>query len=521
MKHLTVARYLLLEYIEQTDNCGNSTDCTQTFTIPTDNEAPVLSDYPEDFTVQCLEEIPPAENITAIDNCSSDITVVYVEDPTDDYCGDGVRRTWTATDACGNVTSHLQSIFINDTIAPIATDIVDVEVECGDDLPENEPSFVDNCDPQLTVTMVETTEDLACGSTITRTWTATDHCGNATISDQMITIIDTTAPVLSGVPDNMMIECDQIPGMADVTATDICNGDVEVTMTEVTTDGCPYEMIRTYIATDACGNSTSLTQVITVVDTILPELIGVPANITAECIDVPIAPIVSASDNCSETLDAVLEEIVLNNTCPLQIQRTWTATDACGNIASASQLITINDTTNPEILNAPEDITVECTDIPSAIVLQVSDNCDVDPIVVLDEQTIEAECGYFIVRTYTVTDLCENVATSSYTVTVEDTTAPVLSNLPQDITVSCSNVPGSSPVTANDACDGDLIVSFSQFGYNGTDCSGTLTRIWSAEDACGNDASHTQIITIVDTESPILVTPLSNIYDLLPGRHSK
>ena len=98
-----------------TDNCGNSTDCAQTFTIPTDSEAPVFSSLPGDLTVECLEDVPPAEVVTATDNCTEPVTVTLVEDPTDDFCGDGIRRTWTAIDACGNETSHLQSIFVNDT----------------------------------------------------------------------------------------------------------------------------------------------------------------------------------------------------------------------------------------------------------------------------------------------------------------------------------------------------------------------------------------------------------------------
>ncbi len=646
-----------------TDNCGNSADCTQTITIPTDSEAPVLSDYPENFTVQCLEEITPAEEITATDNCTAPVTVDFVEDPTNDFCGDGVRRTWTATDACGNQTIHIQSIFINDTTAPEANDIEDIELECGDDIPENEPTFTDNCNFDLTITMEETTTDINCGVQITRTWTAEDHCGNVTTSDQVITITDNTDPVLSGVPANESVECDEMPDAAVVTATDICDGDIPVEMTEVISDGCPYTVERTYTATDACGNVATATQVITVNDETAPELIGVPANYTAECGEAPAVAPVTATDNCSSDLTVEFTELVISDSCPIEIERTWTVTDACGNTTEASQSIFIDDTTAPELIGVPadiavecdeipaapivtatdncdnvgvdftevisdgcpytitrtwsasdacgntnevtqtitvtdniapvlvgvpddvndecssvpsapnvtatdncdtdvivtlneetvgnscpltvirtwtatdacgntaeasqtiiiddtiapevlsslEDITVECTDIPDPIELEVADNCDIDPDVIFSEQILMQACGYVIVRTYSIEDLCGNEAFAEYTITVVDTTAPVLSSTPADITVSCGEVPTAPSITATDACDGNIDVSFSQFGYNGVDCEGQLTRVWTAEDACGNEVSHTQIITIEDTVAPTLVNGLEDL----------
>ena len=47
-------------------------------------------------------------------------------------------------------------------------------------------------------------------------------------------------------------------------------------------------------------------------------------------------------------------------TCPDLITRTWTATDACGNVGMAVQLITVEDTTAPTV-TAPLDATVDCS----------------------------------------------------------------------------------------------------------------------------------------------------------------
>ena len=67
-----------------------------------------------------------------------------------------------------------------------------------------------------------------------------------------------------------------------------------------------YTVVRTFTATDDCGNSTSATQTITVEDTTAPEFTSVPADYTAECSDELIMDAASASDNCGEV---TIEEV--------------------------------------------------------------------------------------------------------------------------------------------------------------------------------------------------------------------
>jgi hypothetical protein len=139
------------------------------------------------------------------------------------------------------------------------------------------------------------------------------------------------------VPADVTVECDNVPAPASPNATDNCDGDPEIAFRETNmTRGCAdnYTITRTWTATDACGNSASQTQVITVQDTTAPEIQGCPedANITVcsnDSVVIPPAPTLTVTDNCDDVFTVEAE-------CCFDgagITRTWSATDACGNKA--------------------------------------------------------------------------------------------------------------------------------------------------------------------------------------------
>src|SRR5262249_3616033 len=195
--------------------------------------------------------------------------------------------------------------------------------------------------------------------------------------------------------------------------------------------------------------------------------------------------------------------------CNNVITRTWTATDRCGNTASCTQHITVNDTTPPTI-TCPGDLTFQCdSDVPAANPSDATatDNCGTPTVTVSRAST--GTCPKIITDTFTATDSCGNTASCTRTITVHDTTKPVLSGCPTDATVQClSDVPGRATVTANDNCDGAITPSFSETQSNpGSSCNNVITRTWTATDRCGNTASCTQHITVNDTTPPAIVRP--------------
>jgi uncharacterized repeat protein (TIGR01451 family) len=518
--------YTLTRTWTAVDNCENETVHVQVITV-VDTTKPVWDQtMPADVTVECdaVPEVP--EVITASDNCDIDVEVTFSEVRTDGDCADSytLTRIWTAVDNCENETVHVQVITVVDTTKPVwdQTMPADVTVEC-DAVPEV-PEVItasDNCDIDVEVTFSEVRTDGDCADsyTLTRTWTAVDNCENETVHVQVITVVDTTKPVWDQtMPADVTVECDAVPEVPEViTASDNCDIDVEVTFSEVRTDGdCAdsYTLTRTWTAVDNCENETVHVQVITVVDTTKPVWDQtMPADVTVECYAVPEVPeVITASDNCDIDVEVTFSEVRTDGDCAdsYTLTRTWTAVDNCENETVHVQVITVVDTTKPVWdQTMPADVTVECDAVPEVPeVITASDNCDIDVEVTFSEVRTDGDCAdsYTLTRTWTAVDNCENETVHVQVITVVDTTKPVWDQtMPADVTVECDAVPEVPEViTASDNCDIDVEVTFSEVRTDG-DCadSYTLTRTWTAVDNCENETVHVQVITVVDTTKPV------------------
>jgi len=124
------------------------------------------------------------------------------------------------------VSTLTAMLTLEDTKAPEPTTTIEssIAVNC-DDIPEiPEIEFFDNCSTDIDVVFNETSsfnEENASNYTVTRTWTATDECGNSEIYEQVIsvtlndfvTIIDERACSDDGTIDlNDYLDNDKIGG---------------------------------------------------------------------------------------------------------------------------------------------------------------------------------------------------------------------------------------------------------------------------------------------------------------------
>ena len=504
-----------------TDDCGNIGTCTQTITIH-DTTPPVVI-CPPNTSILCGESSDPSHTgyATATDNCTPTISIVITY--SDVQNGGGITRTWTATDQCNNQASCQQTISTPpDMIPPQITCPNPVTVDCFENVPPPDPLLVtvfDACDPSPVVVHVSDVQSgSACPYTITRTYRATDAAGNSSTCTQTITIDDNTPPQLVGCPQDVTVSCDAIPAPAIVTATDNCSG-VTVAFNQTEVPGiCPQAKVitRTWTATDFCGNKDTCSQVITVVDNTAPVITSCPDAITVQCvgnIPVPNPLLVAATDNCDPApVISFVSDVSDGQSCPETITRTYKAMDACNNASFCTQIITVHDTIVPQI-TCPAPVTVECLSQvpqPNPALCTVSDNCDPTPTVIfMNDRQNGLGCPFTITRTYKATDDCGNEAFCEQIITVHDQTPPQVT-CPGPVTVECLwQIPQPNPalVTASDNCGQAPVVTFVSDVQSGSGCPIIVTRTYKATDACGNETSCQQIITVRDQTPPQITCP--------------
>jgi hypothetical protein len=544
-----------------TDNCGNTATATQTITVH-DQTAPVFATAPSDVTVDCVANIPAAETLAWTDNCDGSGTANSSDASNGQTCPQIVTRSWTYTDNCGNTATATQLITVWDQQAPAFTDApADATYQCEADVPTiGTATWTDNCDGTGTVQGVETSTG-SCPTVITRSWTYTDACGNSATATQTITVLDTTVPDATA-PTPITMECNTAApqGATDYaafvtlggTASDNCSAaaDLAIAYTDGSLQGtaCNGTIERTYSVTDACGNTTYVTQTINVTDSSFPQATA-PDTVDAECTDeIPVgatdyAGLVAlggtASDNCTASADltvAYSDGTVLGNGCNGLLERTYAVTDACGNTTYVTQTITITDSTVPEAV-APTNFFVQCfDDVPAGattiadflglVGASASDNCSATSeltVTVSDNVVDASSCNGQIIRTYTIGDGCGNAVSVAQTISITDLTAPVIT-APQTVDAECFD---QAPVAVNtitkylaltgasatDNCTDatELTVTSVDNVIDGSSCSGVIERTYTIADACGNTATAVQVITISDNVAPQWTTAAGDL----------
>lgn len=405
-----------------TDECGNTATCDQIISI--DDTLPPTITCPPDVTIECDQPSDPDATgyATADDACDPDVAVSF-EDHSDGTCPVVVTRVWTATDACGNTATCDQVITIQDTTPPTLDCPPDVTIGCNDSTDPGETGeagALDNCDVAVELTYEDVVSD-GCPKVITRTWTATDICGNTVSCDQIITVVDDEAPVIDCPPD-VTLECGDMDDAGEATAYDDCDADVEITYTDSSNGTCPTVITRTWIARDDCGNESSCVQYIVHGDDNERPKIYCPPNKWLQCdesTDPSNTGCAWATDDCDTSVRITYSDYDCGS-CPKVIRRTWKAYDDCGNRDTCVQTITVDDTKKP-VLTCPPDITIpanESTNPCRTGFATAVDNCDRNVRITYCDDSSGCGRDRVIRRTWRATDDCCNTATCVQTITI-------------------------------------------------------------------------------------------------------
>ncbi len=143
-----------------------------------------------------------------LEAASGKVTVAVVNTVTNFSCGETLTatRTWQATDTCGHLAECSQSVTVVDTIAPSLSCAPDQTVPPGVEWSFQAPVASDLCGAVSVVILSTVTNIQVTGISFSRTWRATDACGNANTCSQVVTMPGLTVPAIAVPPADQLVE---------------------------------------------------------------------------------------------------------------------------------------------------------------------------------------------------------------------------------------------------------------------------------------------------------------------------
>ena len=493
------------------------------FTIEKDNNlvpeplAFVVATLPQDLNLSCAKEVPTAVMPTTIGGCAS-VSYRMEEKKTAVLCDNRftLLRIFTATDGCTTLT-HTQTIKVADNIPPtfVGTLPQDITIEEGNVTPTQVVlTAADNCGSASVSTTQQTVKQSGKISKLLYIWKAKDACGNQVVYTQTIVFTPKAATpplafVAATLPQDLTLSCaKEVPIAVMPTTTGGCASvsyRMEEKKTAVLCDN-RFTLLRIFTATDGCATLTH-TQTIKVADNIPPTFVGtLPQDITIEEGDVtPTQVVLTATDNCGSASVSTTQQTVKQNGKVSKLLYIWKAKDACGNQAVYTQTIvfTPKAATPPLAFVAttlPQDLTLSCAkEVPTAVMPTTTGGCASVSYHMEEKKTaVLCDNRFTLLRIFTATDGCTTL-THTQTIKVADNIPPTfVGTLPQDITIEEGEpIPLQKSISAEDTCAGAPTVKRSE--REELNEEGKRTKIiyqWVARDICGNEAVHTQTISI-------------------------
>jgi hypothetical protein len=502
---------------------GDLSDWSEAVSFTTASNPPIA--VAQDITVQLDANGEATITPEMVDDGSS-VSVGEVSlglDITSFDCNDIGENTviLTVTDENDNSSSATAIVTVEDDLAPtVLTHNITVQLNTAGTASIT-PAMIDdgsfdNCEIDSSTLDISSFDCSNLGDNIV-TLTITDASDNSSSETAVITVEDVSNPVAQVQDITVQLDAN---GQASISASDVDNassdncGIVSSTL-DISTFDCSNVGANsvTLSVQDSNGNSSSATAVVTVEDNLDPIVetqditIQLDANGGAS---ISVSDVDNGStDNCglvSSALDISSFDCssVGDNTVTL------TLTDASGNNASATAIVTVEDVTDPIVvtqditvqLDANGQVTISATDIDNGS----TDNCSIESST-LDVLSFDCSNLGDNPVSLTVTDASGNSNSATAVVTVEDTTDPVA--VTEDINLEL-DANGQATITAADVDNGSGdncgTVSLS-LDVTNFDCSdlGNNTVTLTVQDAEGNQSSATAVVTVQDNLDPVAV----------------
>lgn len=506
-------------------------------------------------------------SVIASDNCG-DPTVVYTVNgiitsfPYDFPVGSTVVNI-TAKDNSDNVTSCSFTVKVVDNQFPVVScptipaSIVNDPSLCGSSQSFN-AIVTDNCGIQSTRYLIGTTPisfpyQFPVGTT-TVSVIARDNSGNETNCSYTVTVVDTEKPVIQC--PTLLASYPNQPGKCSASMTFAATAIDNCSIAQITysVNGTPitfpyeFPIGSTIVTATARDNSNNLSSpcsfTVTIVDKELPT-ITCPVtqalyNTDPGKCSATLTFAATASDVCGS---AQLRYIVGGNiiTFPYNFPAgstlvTAIARDNSGNERSCSFTVNVKDTEAPVIApcaNVVRPLGVACMTNITVNDPVITEYCNIAKLTWVMTGSTNATSPAIGVNyvpkpyafnqgvttiTYTVEDASGNSASCSFTVTVNDATAPVFTNCPTDIIIylpedQCSTVINYTTPTATD-CNLVTVARTEGPASGSTFPAGVTTVVHTATDPWGNVSTCSFKVTVKDVTPPVITCPPPQVLEI-------
>ncbi|MBK9449281.1 MAG: HYR domain-containing protein [Bacteroidetes bacterium] len=435
-------------------------------------------------------------------------------------------NTFRATDGSGNSATCAFTVTVTDAELPTISCPANISVsntvgQCSATVTYTAPVGTDNCAGATTTQ----TAGLASGSSFpvgvtTNTFRATDAASNTATCAFTVTVNDAQLPSIT-CPANISVsntvgQCSATVTYTAPVGTDNCAG-ATTTQTAGLASGSSFPVgvtTNTFRATDAASNTATCAFTVTVNDAQLPS-ITCPANISVSNTVGSCAATVTytapvGTDNCAGATTTQIAGLASGASFPVGVTtNTFRATDAVSNSATCAFTVTVNDTELPTITCPPNANTINDAGLCGAVFVYTTpagvDNCSATTAQTAGGASGTSFAVGVTTNSFTATDGAGNTATCTFTVTVADAETPVWAACPPNATVStspntCDAIVSWTAPTATDNC---AVVNASGTQTPGsTFALGATTVSYTADDAAGNAATCSFVITVNDSIAP-------------------
>ncbi|MDG2447369.1 MAG: HYR domain-containing protein, partial [Flavobacteriaceae bacterium] len=461
-----------------------------------------------------------------------------------------ITITYTFTDANGCTNSNSDDVTVQDTTPPTISCPADIILNnengvCGAVATwlSTDVSASDNCSiSSVTQTSGLNSGDIFPVGTTTNTFLVSDNSGLTATCSFNVIVEDNEDPTWVNAPTDLTVECDGAGNVTEFdnwlnntfTGMDNCPNWVITNDSSGLSDDCGMtgSEIVTFRLTDESSNFIELDATFTIEDATPPTIDVEASDLTVECDGngntteindwlASIGTTGAASDTCAG-VTWTNNFIALSDDCGMtgSATVTFTATDECNLTNTTTATFTIEDTTPPTIDVEASDLSIECdgngniTEVNEWLASigttgAASDSCAgvtwTNDFTILNNDV----CGALTTVIFTATDECGNFVTTEATINTEDTIPPVI-GCPGDVTAvtedgDCGAIVNFQPAVAIDNCGSAFTYQTGGLGSGSVFPVGDTLIEYTAQDDCGNLATCTFMVTVIDDDAPVAI----------------